>query len=29
MYSTLAGFIEAGESAEEALIREVKEGGKC
>ena len=25
MYSTLAGFIEAGESAEEALIREVKE----
>jgi NAD+ diphosphatase len=25
MYSTLAGFIEAGENAEEALIREVKE----
>ena len=25
MYSTLAGFIEAGESAEEALVREVKE----
>ena len=25
MYSTLAGFIEAGECAEEALIREVKE----
>jgi NAD+ diphosphatase len=25
MFSTLAGFIEAGESAEEALIREVKE----
>ena len=24
-YSTLAGFIEAGENAEEALIREVKE----
>ncbi len=25
MYSTLAGFIEAGESAEETLVREVKE----
>lgn len=25
MYSTLAGFIEAGENAEEALVREVKE----
>ena len=25
MYSTLAGFIEAGENAEEALIREIKE----
>jgi NAD+ diphosphatase len=25
MYSTLAGFIEAGESAEDTLIREVKE----
>jgi NAD+ diphosphatase len=25
MYSTLAGFIEAGENAEEALIRELKE----
>jgi len=25
MYSTLAGFIEAGESAEQALAREVKE----
>ena len=25
MFSTLAGFIEAGENAEEALIREVKE----
>jgi NAD+ diphosphatase len=25
MYSTLAGFIEAGESAEETLIREVRE----
>ena len=25
MYSTLAGFIEAGESAEQALIREVLE----
>ena len=25
MYSTLAGFIEAGESAEEALLREIKE----
>ena len=25
MYSTLAGFIEAGETAEECLVREVKE----
>lgn len=25
MYSTLAGFIEAGETAEETLVREVKE----
>jgi NAD+ diphosphatase len=25
MFSTLAGFIEAGESAEECLVREVKE----
>jgi NAD+ diphosphatase len=25
MYSTLAGFIEAGESAEQTLVREVKE----
>ena len=25
MYSTLAGFIEAGESAEETLVREVRE----